>query len=633
MCGIAGIISFNATPDQNILQRMSDAITHRGPDDSGIKCFPNVALAHRRLSIIDLGNGHQPLCNEDGTVWIVFNGEIYNHLELRKKLEERNHQFKTNCDTEVIVHLYEEYGTECISHLDGMFALAIYDSSAKRILLSRDRLGQKPLFYFSTENNIVFASELSALKQHPSMPRILNKQALHDYFSLQYIPAPHTVYHNVFKLPPGHRMVINTSDGTRQLEQYWKLDFSKKTELNFHDAEKRLRELLTGALKKRLMSDVPYGTFLSGGLDSTIITALMGQLCDHPVKTFTIGFNEQLYDERNYAMQASHAISKIANYPLDYHVKTVNPDDFDLLKKLVRHYGEPYSDASMLPTYMLSEFTREQITVVLSGDGADEMFAGYERYMVMKYAAWLDRIPFGMRKTACKILSSILPAKTEERSRSGRIQRLLSVLADNPDDRYFNIINRFPENLKQRLYGDAFKATDFYATGQVIKSIRDCTTSPHQIEKLLETDIHSYLPGDILTKVDIASMACSLELRSPFMDHELVEFAASLPFNYKQRGQSRKHILKSTFSDLIPDELRNRSKKGFGVPIAAWFRGPWQERLRTHLLEGQAVKSGFFNRQSTEKLINSHCKGKADFSYPLWSMLIFELFLEEEDNF
>jgi asparagine synthase (glutamine-hydrolysing) len=630
MCGIAGIISFNATPDHDVLNRMNNAITHRGPDDAGIKLFNNVALAHRRLSIIDLGNGHQPLSNEDDTVWIVFNGEIYNHLELRKKLKARHHRFKTNCDTEVIIHLYEEYGRDCISQLDGMFALAIYDTKSAQLLLSRDRLGQKPLFYFVTNETIGFASELSALKQHPAMPRLLNNQALHDYFSLQYIPAPHTIYHDVFKLPPAHNLTINVANGSRKLEQYWQLDFTKKTALNFADAEARLKELLNGAVKKRLMSDVPYGAFLSGGLDSTIITGLMGQICDHPVKTFTIGFKERLYDERSYAMQASHAISKLSKHPLDYHVKTVNPDNFELLKKLVQHYGEPYSDASMLPTFMLSEFTRQQVTVVLSGDGADEMFAGYERYLVMKYANWLDRIPAGMRKSACKLLSSMLPTKIEERSRSGRIQRLLSVIADNPDERYFNIINRFPEQLKQDIYGDWFKDSNFYATGQIISSIQDCATATHQIEQLLETDIHSYLPGDILTKVDIASMACSLEVRSPFMDHELVEFAAALPFNYKQRGQSRKHILKTAFSTMIPDELRHRSKKGFGVPIAAWFRDQWQDRLRSHLLEGQAVKSGFFNRQSTEALINSHCAAQADYSYPLWSMLIFELFIETE---
>ncbi len=622
----------DAPPDQQILHNMNMAITHRGPDDDGIKCIDNVALGHRRLAIIDLGNGQQPLCNEDGTVWIVFNGEIYNHLELRQKLEVRHHQFKTNCDTEVIVHLYEEYGAECINHLDGMFALAIYDTKSSRLLLSRDRLGQKPLFYFVTDKTIAFASELSALKQHPAMPRILNNQALHDYFSLQYIPAPHTVYHNVFKLPPAHSITINTTDGTRQLEQYWQLDFATKTSLNFADAEERLRELLTRAVKKRLMSDVPYGAFLSGGLDSTIITALMGKLCDHPVKTFTIGFAEQLYDERNYAMQASRAISKLALHPLDHHIKTVNPDDFDLLQTLVQHYGEPYSDASMLPTFLLSEFTSQQISVVLSGDGADEIFAGYERYLVMKYAAWLDSVPMKLRQTACKMLSSMLPAKIEERSRAGRAQRLLAVIADNPEDRYFNIINRFPESLKQQLYGDAFKVNSFYPTGQVINSIRDCTSAVNKLEQLLETDIYSYLPGDILTKVDIASMACSLELRSPFMDHELVEFAASLPFKYKQHGKSRKHILKSAFSDLIPDELRNRNKQGFGVPVASWFRGPWQERLRNHLLEGQAVKTGFFNRQATAKIIDSHCSAQADYSYPLWSMLIFELFLEQEQG-
>ncbi len=628
MCGISGIISFNAVPDRTVLESMSRALQHRGPDDNGIKCFDRVALAHRRLAIIDLDNGRQPLSNEDGTVWIVFNGEIYNHLELRSTLNK--HQFRTACDTEVIVHLYEEYGEDAIAKLDGMFALAIYDRRNDKLLLARDRLGQKPLYYFISDTTMAFASELSALKQHPERPRQLNYQALHDYFSLQYIPAPATIYQHISKLPPAHTMTIDLNSRQTTLKRYWQLDFSHKTDLSFDAASEKLRQLLTQAVKKRLMSDVPYGAFLSGGLDSTIITALMSQLCPHSVKTFTIGFEEKLYDERQYARQAAEAVNRSAPYPIEHHIKTVNPDDFELLQTLVRHYGEPYSDASMLPTFMLSKFTREQITVVLSGDGADEMFAGYERYLVMKYAAMANAVPGTLRRTLAKTLSRILPAKVEERSFNGRLQRLLALLSDESHERYFNIINRFPDHLKYKLYGEALQHRQFTPAATLINSAYQAATSPHYLEKLLETDIHTYLPGDILTKVDIASMACSLELRSPFMDFQLVEFAASLPFNYKQSGNSRKHILKHACRDIVPEQLLKRGKKGFGVPIAAWFRNGWREQLTCHLLEGEAVKQGFLQRAAVEELLRQHCSLHADYSYPLWAMLIFELFLEQE---
>jgi asparagine synthase (glutamine-hydrolysing) len=485
------------------------------------------------------------------------------------------------------------------------------------------------LFYFNLPECFVFGSELGALKQHPAMPREYNLQALHDYFSLQYVPAPFTVYRKVFKLPPAHHMEIDLKSGQLALKNYWRPDFSRKTLMSFREASDRLRELLTAAVKKRLMSDVPYGAFLSGGLDSSIIVGIMAQLCDHPVKTFTIGFNERLYDERDYALMASHAINKHAKFPVMYNEKIVDPENFSVLQELVKHYGEPYSDASMLPTFLLSKFTGEHVKVVLSGDGADELFAGYERYLVMKYAAVVDVLPLWLRRRAVCVLSSILPAKTEERGFSGRLQRVLAVLAEDRDGRYLSIINRFPHSLKMSIYGERFK-DELPDTLITLNAIRDCGTAKNRIEQLIETDIYSYLPGDILTKVDIASMACSLELRSPFMDHELVEFSASLPLDYKQRGRSRKHILKNAFAYLLPEELRERSKKGFGVPIAAWFRNDWKNILTEKLLDGLAVEKGFLRREKLEDMIQAHVNNKADYSYALWAMLIFELFLEQE---
>ena len=394
MCGIAGIINFNGKPvPEDILIRMNDAQAHRGPDEQGILIDRNVGLAHRRLSIIDLSQGHQPLGNEDGSIQIVFNGEIYNCLELRSNLEQRGHIFKTHCDTEVIVHLYEEYGAACTGRLAGMFAFAIYDSVRRKMLFARDRLGKKPLFYFKNSECFLFSSELGGMKMHPAMPSELNLQAIHDYLSLQYIPCPDTVFKGVCKLPPAHYLELDLESGRTVLERYWRADYSAKTDLSFEDAVIKLRKLLFTAVERRLMSDVPLGAFLSGGLDSSIITGIMSRLSKQPVKTFTIGFNDPKYDERNYARAAAEAINRQADCPLEYHEKVVDQNDFPVLEKLVDHYGEPYSDASMLPTFLLSKFTREKVTVALSGDGADEVFAGYERYLLIKYSQMLDVIP------------------------------------------------------------------------------------------------------------------------------------------------------------------------------------------------------------------------------------------------
>lgn len=357
----------------------------------------------------------------------------------------------------------------------------------------------------------------------------------------------------------------------------------------------------------------------------------MMQLCEHPVKAFTIGFNEPSYDERAYAEIVAQSYNYNSRHPLEYYVKVIDPRNFDVLRKLVRHYGEPYSDASMLPTYYLSSFTRENVTVALSGDGADELFAGYERYLLMRYSRYSDFIPLHMRKLMFGLPAKLLPGGGGERSFVGRLQRTLHTAASHSDKRYINIISRFNEILKRDLYGDRFSDFNFCPTSDVISSVYNSSSATNRVEKTMETDLRTYLPGDILTKVDIASMACSLEVRSPFMDPEIVEFAASLPLKFKQRRISRKHILKQAFADMIPPEVLTRRKKGFGVPIGNWFRGAWREELREHLLEGKLTNDGFFRKASVERLLSEHDRQKADHSYPLWSLLILELFLQGED--
>jgi asparagine synthase (glutamine-hydrolysing) len=634
MCGIAGIINNSDTRVEELIHNMTDAIWYRGPDDSGYLIDENVALGHRRLSIIDLENGHQPMYNSDKTIAVVFNGEIYNHNELRSELEKNGFSFETRCDTEVIVKLYEKYGKDCVEKLNGMFAFCIYDLRRGKLLLARDRMGQKPLFYYHNGKQLIFASALRALKQHPDISREYNYQSMHDYLSLQYIPSPHTIYQRVFKLPPAHLMEFDISAGTMKVEAYWSVDFSdaaKTNKLSFNNAKMQLRELLTKSVKRRLMSDVPYGAFLSGGLDSSIITGIMMELCDHPVKAFTIGFNEEKYDERAYAEKVVQNFNKNSKIPLEYYVKVINPQDFEIVKKMVRHCGEPYSDASILPTYFLSEFTRKHVTVALSGDGADELFAGYERYLLMRYSKYSDLMPLFLRKIFFGLPAKLMSNKGD-RSFVGRLQRTLRSAAVETDERYISIINRFNEILKSTLYGERFADFNFCPSADVISSVYNNTSGNHRIEKIMETDINTYLPGDILTKIDVASMASSLEVRSPFMDHEVVEFAASLPLKFKQRRVSRKHILKQAFSDMIPSEVLNRGKKGFGVPLHTWFRGPWREQLQGHLLEGQLVKGDFFRKEAMESLLTDHFNKKNDHSYPLWSLLILELFLEQEES-
>lgn len=630
MCGIAGeIILDGSRPEKSFVPSMLAAMTHRGPDDEGVFSSDNVTLGQRRLSIVGLANGHQPIPNEDKSIWAVCNGEIYNYPYLKKDLEAKGHRFSTATDSEVIVHLYETYGDGMTSHLEGMFAFAVYDMKKSSMLLARDRAGKKPLYYFQTGSVFAFASELRALSCHKAMPRDISLQALSDYFSFQYVPQPGTIFKNVFKVPPAHRLKLGTKNGQTGIKHYWKLSYEPKRDLAYDDASKTLRELVNESVKARLMSDVPYGVFLSGGVDSTIIAGVMAEICEKQVKAFSIGFDNPLYDEREFAAAAVKHINAVCGKDkIEHIVKVVQPDDFEAAKTIARNFGEPYCDASMLPTYLLSRFTREHVKVALSGDGADELFAGYNRYLLFKSLEYTELIPPALRKFLFGSISKILPPKTEERTLLGSIQRILKAASCDNSERYFDIICRFGEDAKSSVFGEAFDGFKPLAAKEFTDNLIKSATAHHQTEKIMEAEFYSYLPCDILPKVDISSMAASLEVRCPFLDRKIIEFTASLPFTYKQNYFKRKRILVETFHELIPEMILNRPKKGFGTPLAAWFRGPWKEILKTHLLEGKAVSSGYLRKEAVTSMIAEHCESKADHSYPLWAMTAFELFLE-----
>ena len=624
MCGICGTINFdNSSVQKKLLNEMNNSISHRGPDDHGIYIYKNSGIAHRRLSIIDLGSGHQPIANEDNTIWLVFNGEIYNYRSLREYLLQKGHQFRSATDSEVIIHLYEEFGNGCIEKLEGMFAFAILDQQKEKLLLARDRMGQKPLYYTLQNNVFVFASELQAIVKHPKINKEINFQGVHDFLTLQYIPAPNTIYKNINKLMPSSYLELELHKTDYKTHKYYQCSFKNKLDISYEDAKIKLRELTTEAVKKRLMSDVPLGSFLSGGIDSTIITGLMSEITDNPVKTFTIGFENSRYDERNYAKETA------LKFQTDHNVKIVNPNDFSIVEKLIKNYGEPYADSSMLPTFLLSEFAGEKVTVALSGDGADELFAGYYRYLAFKYSTKADIIPISIRKLLHKTACTLLSKGTDERKIVSKIHRISRMAATPNGKRYLDIISRTDETQKLSLYGKYIEKQELSDTQKYFDRINSKLTAENPVEKLMELDMHTYLPYDILTKIDIASMSNSLELRSPFMDHKLIEFVNSLPLEYKLKGNRRKRILVDTFSDIIPNNLQHRNKMGFGVPIASWLRSDWKKHSNELLLDGNGIKNGYFSKEALSIILSQHQNNQTDNSYLIWSLMIFELWYNQ----
>jgi asparagine synthase (glutamine-hydrolysing) len=619
MCGITGFISRdrNAPVDQRtaLLDRMCASISYRGPDEQGMLVRERAALGMRRLSIIDIKTGQQPIFSDDGNLAIVYNGEIYNFRELRSELESLGHKFKTNSDTEVIVNAYEEFGSTCLKKLRGMFAFAIWNFHEETLFIARDRVGKKPLFYSVTENgSFVFGSELKTLLVHGEIKRDIDLAALDAYLTFGYAPEENCILKNVHKLLPGHFLIFK--DGQIKTEKYWDFDYAEpqniKTEGEYVEI---LREKINEAVNIRLISEVPLGAFLSGGVDSSTIVAMMSQCSDTPVKTFSIGFKEDSFDELKYARIAAK------QFGTDHHEFIVTPDLFDLVDELVWHFDEPFSDPSSLPTYMLSKMAREHVTVVLSGDGGDELFAGYSRYVINEKRGGFANLPKAIREGLLRPISEKLPHST-------RGKNYLYNISLDSTDRYIDSVSCFNGPRKSYLYSAEFSEelnSGFGKCEHSFRSFANSVSTGSEIDKLLYLDSKTYLPGDILTKVDRMTMANSLEARVPLLDHELIEFVVGIPSHLKMNGLETKHILKKAMEGIVPNEILYREKQGFGVPIGEWINIQLRDRIIGDLRDKRTLERGFFNIYYIQTLLKEHSSGRRDHSHSLWVLWMFEL--------
>jgi len=583
----------------------------RGPDAHGTYVDGALGLAHTRLSVIDLDGGTQPMHGGDGRYTLVFNGEIFNFRELRQELERAGEVFRSRSDTEVLLKLLIREGADCLPRLNGFFAFAFYDASAKTLLLARDRHGVKPLYYFHLpDGRFGFASRFGTLAMCPDCPDRISPQALADYLAFQYIPAPATIREGVKKLRPGTAVEFRLATGAMNETDWGSRVQIRQETIGAGDASGRIRELLSDAVKRRLIADVPLGVFLSGGLDSAIVTALAARHSTAPLECFSIGFDDPRYDESADCKAAAAHLATLAPHGLRHHIRTVRPEDFDLLPKLAAEFGEPYADASMLPSYFLAAYAREHVTVALSGDGADELFGGYERYRAMDMLRKLRTFTPGPLWSAA---AACLP-DSGERSKSGRLKRFLRLGAiSGTGARYDALMTHF--------------AAD--SIGAVAPELRPYLNVKRTLPEaaglmasLMEDDLRRYLPGDVLTKVDVCSMAASLEVRNPFLDPEVSKFARALPVSFKISGKRRKRILGDAFAKELPPGLAARRKRGFGVPVATWFRTVWRDRLRTALLDGLPERWEMFDRAALERLIDGHQSGGKDSSYLLFSLLM-----------
>jgi len=615
MCGICGIFEYERRTDipGEVVHRMNQTMIHRGPDDGGVFVGPGIGLGHRRLSIIDLAGGHQPMTNEDGTVWVLLNGEIYNYPELSAELLQRGHKFATKSDTEAIVHLYEDYGQECFAKLRGMFAIAIWDAKNRKVVLARDRVGKKPLFYAADGKRILFGSELKALLAGDSLSREMDEQALSDYFSFGYIPAPKTIYRSVRKVMPGHYLVAS-ENGVHET-RYWDLSFNRVEERSEDDWGERLRNELSEATRVRLMSDVPLGAFLSGGIDSSAVVAMMSHLMQRAVTTCSIGFNEEKYNEAEYALQVSKLFST------DHHVETVAPNAVEIVDKLAWHYDEPFADSSAIPTYYVSKIARQHVTVALGGDGGDESFAGYRRYKLDYYENRLrNRVPAGLRRSVFGPLGRWYPPLAWA-PRVFRAKSTFQSLSRSPLEGYFNSISYFRPDDKKRLFTSEFSARlGKYESIDVFREYYDRADTKDPLSKIQYVDIKTYLTDDILTKVDRASMAVSLEVRAPMLDHKFMELAASIPSNLKLRKSMGKYILKKSLEPTLPSEILYRQKQGFAIPLGDWFRRELKEMAYHVIVE---TADGILDQRFLRTIWDQHQKGYYDRSALLWATLMF----------
>lgn len=610
MCGIAGLADFDGRAvDAALLDRMCDALRHRGPDDGGTVVWPPAGrsataaagLGNRRLSIVDVQGGHQPIANETGEIWTVLNGEIYNHEALRERLIALGHRFATRADTEVVVHAYEQYGDACLEHLDGMFALAVWDGNRERLLLARDRFGKKPLCYWHDGARLAFASELQALTLAPGLPRAIDPEALSDYLAYMSVPAPRTIYRAVRKVPPAH-VVIADRRGI-EVRSYWQLDYTPKREISEQDAAMRVRELLTAAVKRRLMSEVPLGAFLSGGVDSSAVVAVMASLSDQPVRTFSIGFDDAPYNELPHARRIAQRFGCV------HEEFIVRPDAVEILPGLVRHFGEPFADSSAIPTAYLAKLTRGHVTVALSGDGGDEIFGGYGRHFASSVAEhW-----------AVRAAARVAGRAGADPRRPSRLARFLDAAAATRAERYRRWAGVFtPEAIAALAPGAAS------GQGTVQQAFDDVRTLD-AIDAMLAVDTRVYLPTDLLVKMDITTMMFSLEARSPLLDRELAEFVARLPTRMKVQRGSTKHLLKKAMTGLLPDDILRRPKRGFAVPIGGWFRGALRDYANDHLRASRAAAAGLVDQRAVSAVLDEHLSGTRDRAHEVWTLLMLEL--------
>ena len=623
MCGICGIIHNQPYPvDKSALEGMNAVLSHRGPDSDGFYVRPGVGLAMRRLAIIDLQTGDQPISNEDESIWVVQNGEIYNFPELRADLEKRGHTFRTNTDTECIVHLYEEYGDDCVQHMRGMFVFALWDAKAERLLIARDRMGQKPLYYSTQNGRLYFSSELTSLLV--ALPR---KPEIHlpsiDYFlSLQYIPEPLTPYENVFKLPAAHSLTFER--GMINVERYWRLSYEPKWDQSEGELAKELRERLRDAVVMRMISDVPLGAHLSGGIDSSIIVALMAQAISQPVKTFSVGFEESSFSELPYARAVAE------RYATDHHEFTLTFGDIPAtISTLIAHFGEPFADPSAIPLYHLARLTRQYVTVALNGDGGDEAFAGYHRYWLDPWANRYSSLPVILTEKLIPALTRMLPNGKDSPVGGNLIDGIkrLEQLVDI--DSRASILrwgSYFSPARKSRLWRQEYQAAlenrlaESFLVGKFEEALAESF-----MDRTLYADIHSYLPGDLLVKADRMTMAHSLEGRSPFLDHELAGWAARLPENMKVRGRVGKYLLRKAFGDDLPPRVHTRGKQGFGIPLGDWFRGPLANWAHDVILDPQSSLDQWFESQPRQRLLDEHATGRANHGKRIYALVVLGL--------
>ena len=625
MCGIAGLFDTRGKRDfaPGLIERINNIQSHRGPDELGVHLEPGVALGHRRLSIIDLSTGQQPLFNEDKSIVVVFNGEIYNYQPLMQELKDLGHQFRTRSDTEVIVHAWEAWGEDCVKRFRGMFAFALWDRNQQTLFLARDRMGVKPMFYaLLGDGSFIFGSELKVITAHPAFVRTIDPLAVEEYFALGYVADPRCIYSGAKKLPPAHTLTLQHGAPLPAPKAYWDVQFSLNNPIKPEDAIHELRTRLDESVRLRLMAEVPLGAFLSGGVDSSAVVATMAGLSSTPVRTCAIGFDDPRFNESAFAQSVA------TRYHTDHHLEIVKSDDFDLIDTLAWLYDEPYADSSAIPTYRVCQLARKHVTVALSGDGGDETFGGYRRYRLHTMEEQARRaLPLALRRPLFGTLGHFYP-KADWAPRMFRAKTTFQALALTSVQAYLHSVSVLRLDERERLYSSQFKRIlAGYRASEVFQHHAANAHTDDPLALIQYLDYKTWLVGDINTKVDRASMAHSLEVREPLMDHELIEWLATLPSSFKIKSKEGKWLLKKAFEPSLPHEVLYRPKMGFSVPLAQWLRGPLKDRLQQAVLGTQMEATGYFNPQTLQDMVRQHLSGQRDHSASLWTLLMFDAFL------